>query len=468
MNPARRRTLRRLAGATALGLWWQRIGHARVVDSAPDVVFLEPSDPEFARHRTIFNKRFTETPRVIAACRTESGAVKAVRYANRLGLPIAVKSGGHSLEGFSLNEGGMVIDLSAMNALTLDSDHRLRAEPGCRLAQVSDYLLPRGRLLPAGTCGGVGLAGLTLGGGYGFFSRSFGLTCDSLRRVRMVDGDGRIRDSRDEPRLLWACRGGGNGALGVITQMEYVTHVAPEVLQSFRYRYRVGSKEEAFAVTSKWAGLMQPLPPQAYSALTANSRSITILVTTFSQGAPDGPLAEILAMLAESASRVEQPRREPLQIALRAYVGQKGPLYFKNASGGFYHRVEDVRPALATIFEAVLTEPGIIFQINTFGPLPAAPESAFAHRQFAFIGELQSYWDKPQQQARAMDTIARLQRSLTESGVDAHYANYPDINLGNWAHAYYGRENYTELQALKRLYDPANAFRYPQSIRLPD
>ena len=86
----------------------------------------------------------------------------------------------------------------------------------------------------------------------------------------------------------------------------------------------------------------------------------------------------------------------------------------------------------------------------------------------AFIGELQSYWDKPQQQARTVDTIVRLQRSLTESGVEAHYANYPDVNLGNWANAYYGRENYAELQALKRLYDPGNAFRYPQSIRLPD
>ncbi len=110
---------------------------------------------------------------------------------------------------------------------------------------------------------------------------------------------------------------------------------------------------------------------------------------------------------------------------------------------------------------------GIIFQLNTFGPLPAAPQSAFPHREFAFIGELQAYWDRPAAAARAMDTIARLQGSLTEAGVHAHYANYPDLNLGNWAQAYFGKHNYARLQAIKRRNDPDNAFKHAQSIQLP-
>jgi FAD/FMN-containing dehydrogenase len=466
LNVERRQLMQKIAGGAAIALGAPAIAIAQDFGSKTDVLFLEPGQAQFETHRVLYNKRIAGTPRVIALCLDESGVVRAVRRAINEGLQIAIKSGGHSFEGFSMNDGGMVIDLSPMNRLALAADYSLRAGPGCRLSEVYGYLLPRGRLLPAGTCGGVGLAGLTLGGGYGLFSRRFGLTCDSMKRVRLVDGNGEVHDSIDTPELLWACRGGGTGGLGVVTQLQYATHAAPKVLHSFRYRYRIGTAEDALSLASHWASVARELPAEAYSAFVANSKTITILVTTFSSSTRDPRISKALALLAGNASKVEEPKSEPLGIGIGRYSGQKGPLFFKNASGGFYNGIEDMGSAATAIFQSVLEQPGIIFQINTFGPLPPAPKSAFPHRAFAFIGELQAYWNMPSTADRALDTIARLQGALTAAGVQAHYANYPDLNLGNWTHAYYGEKNYVRLQALKAQYDPADVFRHPQSIRL--
>ena len=466
-DPARRKFLQKLAASSTLATGWPQTVMALSGAPEADVVFLEASHKDFARHREIFNKRITVTPAVIAVCSSESGVRKAVIQARSRGLPIAIKSGGHSFEGFSLNEGGMVIDLSLMDKLELLAGYRLRADPGCRLAQVYDFLLPRSRLLPAGSCGGVGLAGLTLGGGYGMFSRKFGLTCDNLMRVRLVDGRGALHDSRDEPEILWACRGGGNAGLGVVIQLQYTTHPAPNSLHSFRYRYRIGTAEDAVAVAAKWFSLMQDLPAEAYSALVANGNTVTILVATFLPGARNGLIAALLAKLAANATKVEPPVGQPLAAAARRYYGQKGPIFFKNASGGFYQGWNDIRSAAPALFEAVLEQPGIIFQVNTFGPLPDAPNSAFPHREFAFIGELQAYWQEPSQGERRMATISRLQNLLTQHGIRAHYANYPDIEIKDWAEAYYGPRNYPRLQAVKRRLDPDDVFRHPQSIQLP-
>ena len=116
----------------------------------------------------------------------------------------------------------------------------LTAGAGCRLRDVNRFLLAKGRFLPAGSCATVGLAGLTLGGGYGMFARKWGLTCDHLRSLRMVDGTGAVRDSAAEPDLLWAARGGGNGHFGIVTQLTLQTRVVPRAFSSWKFRaYRL-------------------------------------------------------------------------------------------------------------------------------------------------------------------------------------------------------------------------------------
>src|SRR6266496_6074212 len=171
------------------------------------VKFLTSDAPDYATARQVYNAGIVTQPKLIACCTSETGVQHALERAKAENWPVAVKAGGHSFEGFCLNDDGLVVNVSPMRQMQLDAKTGvLTAGAGCRLEEVNRFLLAKGRFLPAGSCGTVGLAGLTLGGGYGMFARKWGLTCDHLRRVKMVDGAGTIRDSNEEPDLLWSSR----------------------------------------------------------------------------------------------------------------------------------------------------------------------------------------------------------------------------------------------------------------------
>src|SRR5262245_10438953 len=168
------------------------------------VKFLTPNAPDYAAVQEVYNAGILTQPKVIACCTSETGVQRALERAKAEDWPVAVKAGGHSFEGFCLNDDGLVVSVLPMREMQLDPRTGiLTAGAGCRLEEVNQFLLARGRFLPAGSCRTVGLAGLTLGGGYGMFARKWGLTCDHLRRVKIVDGAGIIRDSNEEPDLLW-------------------------------------------------------------------------------------------------------------------------------------------------------------------------------------------------------------------------------------------------------------------------
>jgi len=197
------------------------------------VKFVTPDAPDYAAAREVYNAGILTQPKIIASCASETGVQHALERAKAENWPVAVKAGGHSFEGFCLNDDGLVVSVSPMRELQLDPKTGvLTAGAGCRLEEVNQFLLPRGRFLPAGSCRTVGLAGLTLGGGYGMFARKWGLTCDHLRRIKMVDGTGTIRDSNDETDLLWIARGGGNGHFGIVTELVFDTRVVPTQFSS--------------------------------------------------------------------------------------------------------------------------------------------------------------------------------------------------------------------------------------------
>src|SRR5512145_652032 len=133
---------------------------ASQLPTTDDVVFLTPADSEYSIHTDLFNKRFARHPKIIAVCFTELGVQSAIALAREKNLPVAVRSGGHSFEGFSLNDDGLSIDLTLMNSFKLQDNGRFVTEPACRLMEMYEYLIPLGRLIPAGSCGMVGIAGL--------------------------------------------------------------------------------------------------------------------------------------------------------------------------------------------------------------------------------------------------------------------------------------------------------------------
>lgn len=435
--------------------------------STNNVHFLLRNDAEYAKHRQIFNKRITAMPKVIAVCSNEKGVQEAVAYASQTKLPITVKSGGHSFEGFSVMEGSLMVDMSGMNKPVYNKTSKLLTiQPGAKLGGVYEYLNRFGRLIPAGSCAGVGVAGLTLGGGYGFFARQFGLTCDSLQRVRMVDGKGKVHDSSDEPDLLWACKGGGNGNFGIVTELEFKTHPAPPFFHSARFKYRNLSPEQATQLAERWFGLMPGLPKTAYSSWVLNGKHLTVLVT---DTAPGTALNTILDKLKTGATEVTPLRKDAFLPGIQRFRGGTDPMYFKNVSAGYYTGFKDLKAMLPAICQKIANaKVNTILQINTLGGEISNPAleatAAYPHRTLAYLGELQTYYDKPAQTATAEQTVREIQGMLTKGGIRAHYRNYPDVEIPNWETAYYGK-SYARLQTLKRKYDPDNLIRHPQSVR---
>src|SRR5690606_19979044 len=246
-----------------------------------DVIFLTRNDENYNSLRLGFNKRFNRFPKIIALCFTSIGVQAAVQKARTEKLKISIKSGGHSFESFSCEDNSMLVNLSKMNKIEWLDEENVVLQPACLLQEIYADFLPKKRIIPAGSCGTVAVGGLTLGGGYGFFSRKYGLTCDNLIRIKIVNSKGELLDSNDNPELLWACRGGGNGNFGVVTEMHFKTHHAPNSFSSYRLKYKNLSQNKFLSLIKVWFEYTQNLPQEAFSAFVLNGRTLTILVTNY-------------------------------------------------------------------------------------------------------------------------------------------------------------------------------------------
>ena len=325
------------------------------------VKFLTPEAPDYAAAREVYNAGILTQPKVIACCTSETGVQHALERAKAENWPVAVKAGGHSFEGFCLNDDGLVVSVSPMREMQLDPKTGiLTAGAGCRLEEVNQFLLARGRFLPAGSCRTVGLAGLTLGGGYGMFARKWGLTCDHLRRIKMVDGAGIIRDSNEEPDLLWSSRGGGNGHFGIVTELTFNTRPAPAQFSSWKFRAYKLDPKRATALLEAWFDATSDLPNEAFSAWIMNGSQVTVVVITIGSREQKG-LVAFRRRLAGLTNKMTSGGPTSLKKALSWYYGEQGPVYFKNASAGYYKGIDDIQVCVARYFRRSLNCSGIDF-----------------------------------------------------------------------------------------------------------
>ncbi len=164
------------------------------------------------------------------------------------------------------------------------------------------------------------------------------------------------------------------------------------------------------------------------------------------------------------------PCNSDVADALRNYYGIQVPIYFKNASAGYYSKFSDISGCIDQVLERVISTPGLIYQINTLGGAINLEDneikSSYPHRKYEYLSELQSYWREGQDEDRNryLKEFEDIQNLFFENGNRAQYRNYPSIGFKEWETSYYG-ENYERLQYIKQKYDRDNTFRHPQSIR---
>src|SRR5690349_14915383 len=182
-----------------------------------------PGDDAFEAARQVHNARFDRVPTVVVRAAGAEDVARTVRLAAETGLELAVRSGGHSLAGYSTTDGGIVLDLSAMKGLLIDADRRLAwAGAGLTAGEVVAAAAEHGLSVPFGDAATVGVGGITTGGGVGFLTRKYGMTIDNLVAAEVVTADGEIvtADAERNSDLFWAIRGGG-GNVGIVTRFVY-------------------------------------------------------------------------------------------------------------------------------------------------------------------------------------------------------------------------------------------------------
>ncbi len=352
-----------------------------------------------------------------------------------------------------------------MKKITWLQENKVKLQPACLLQEIYANFLPKKRIIPAGSCGTVAIGGLTLGGGYGFFSRKYGLTCDNLLRVKMIDYKGNTIDSDKDPDLLWACKGGGNGNFGVVTELHFKTYPVPQSFSGYRMKFTNLTSDKFVKLIRLWFQATEKLPKEAFSAFVLNGKFLTILFTNFAVNQTD--FEKTFSSLIPLANDYKPMKNRNLAAALKNYYGVTEPIYFKNSSAGLYTGIEDIEKGLEDIFAKVVASKGMIYQINTLGGRineVKASDSAYPHRDINYLSELQAYWDLPSQEEKLTKSFEEVQQLLRNLGNVKQYRNYPDINFPDANNAYFGN-NLVRLQKLKKKYDPNNLFDYPQVIK---
>jgi len=415
---------------------------------------------DYDQARRLWNKMFDERPALIARCSGAADVAKSIQFAREQDLLVAVRGGGHSYQGYSTCNGGLVIDLSSMRSVRVDPIvKRARADAGAWIGNVDRETQHYGLATPMGTASNTGIAGLTLGGGYGRLSRQFGLACDNLISADLITADGKsLRASAtDNPDLFWALRGGG-GNFGVVTSFEYQLHpvatqvfageltYAPDRLKSV-LEYLADYAARAPRELSLGLGVMGDKPRDKYPVL-------------FFCFAGDGRMAEeaLQSLRTETKPREDNVRGWEYVTLQSAFDGPpRAPFaeYLKSAY------VDQLTPALIEAIMAEQRSVGLGICGGAIADL-APTETAIANRRELFLLSIRAFWEDPadaeKERAEVEQIWARLQPFIT-----GFYANLTcaDQNAmkGNFG------LNLPRLVQIKKQYDPHNFFRLNPNIR---
>jgi FAD/FMN-containing dehydrogenase len=429
---------------------------------------IAPDDDRYAEARQVWNGNIDRRPGLIARPAGVADVIQAVHFARDHNLLVSVRGGGHNIAGTSVCNGGLVIDLSLMKAIRVDSALRtVRAEGGVKWGEFDRETQAFGLATTGGTVADTGIAGLTLGGGHGWLGYKYGLASDNLTSVDIVTADGKFRTASDteHPDLFWGVRGGG-GNFGVVTSFEYRLHPVGPVL--------AGLVLHPFAKAKDVLQFYRDFSSATHAALTTYAVPMT---------APDGTKVVAIAVcysgpLAEGERLIAAVRQfgPPLadQIRPMAYTELQSMLDATSPPGQQYYFKahflreisDDAIDILIDHFTYVPSPLSMLFFQQTGGAMQRG-NTAYAHRDALYNLLLLAQWLDPGESERHVRWSRELWQTLRPYATGGVYVN--DIGQeadegADQVRAAYGT-NYQRLAELKQKYDPTNLFRHNQNIK---
>ena len=431
---------------------------------------VRPGDPDYDEARTNNNLSLPKFPSKIVFCEKTKDVINALRWVRENNEDFRLRSGRHSYENYSLVNHGLIIDVSEMNDITITEEGTARIEAGANLRKVYRTLWEHGMTIPGGTESSVGLVGLTLGGGIGMLSRSFGLTCDQLLEIEMVAASGQqgaelIRANRQtNSDLFWASCGGGGGNFGIVTSLTFKLQAIADVTL-FAIVWEWNDFEIAFDAWQKWAPFTDE---RITSQIELKSKEVGEIVVQGIFVGPSSELKKLLRPLRKSGSPTEVWLKEvPYIKAVRFFdVPSGNQPAFRKRSGSF---IEKPFPHVAIMrmkqyLENAPNNKASIWQQSLRGAVGqiASDRTAFYYRNALIAQEYITTWDDVKDEKQNVQWVEELRRMLSPFTM-GDYVNFPDQSIENWPTAYYGR-NFRRLREVKTKYDPYNVFRFQQSI----
>jgi FAD/FMN-containing dehydrogenase len=433
-------------------------------------------DPGYDQARAVWNAMIDRRPAAIVQCTGAADVIRCVTLAREAGLLLSVRGAGHNIAGKAVCDGGLMVDLSQMRGVTVDPQRRTaRVGPGATLADLDHETQAFGLATPVGINSTTGVAGLTLGGGFGWLSRKYGLTVDNLLSVTMVTAAGEQVTATEKKNadLFWAVRGGG-GNLGIVTEFEFRLHkVGPEVLSGLivhpfadadrvlrHYRAFVGNAPEDVTC---WV-MLRKAPPLPFLPPTVHGTDVVVIAVLTTAGPRKGK--QLLKPLREFGTPIADV------VGPHQYLGWQqafDPLLTPGARN--YWRSHNFRELPDAALEVLRDYAGrlpsnqsdiLIAQLGGAINAKAPDATAYPHRDVNFAMTVHTRWEDKSRDQACVAWAREFSDRTAPFASGGVYVNFVSEGEERVRAAYGG--NYARLAKLKREYDPTNLFSMNQNV----
>ncbi len=439
---------------------------------------VSPGDGSYDEIRALWNAMIDKRPRMIARCAGTQDVVAALGFAQKHGLEIAVRGAGHNIAGNASCDDGIMIDLSTMKAVEVDSaTRRACVQPGATLGDLDAATQAHGLAVPVGINSTTGIAGLTLGAGFGWLTRKYGMTIDNLLSAEVATVDGKVvtASANENQELFWAIRGGG-GNFGIVTSFEFQLHaVGPEILAGLI----VYPFEQAKSVLTQFRAISETLPQEANAWVVMRHAPPLPFLPEAVHGEPVVVLAVFYAGDLDEGQKVLEPLKHfgtphGVHLGAQPYCDWQqafDPLLEPGARNYWKsHNLNELPDdSLDTLIDYAGTLPSaqceiFIALIDGAANRVSPEETPWVGRDARFVLNVHARWDDTAGDSPCIAWARSFFQATQSYASVGGYINFMTDEEGGRVSSAYG-ENYARLVEAKRQYDPANLLHLNQNIK---